>query len=55
MLNKDVPVITVSKRLGHSRASLTLDVYGHLIPGMQSEVAELIYEIVMPIAVQIDQ
>lgn len=55
MLSKDVPVITVSKRLGHSRASITLDVYAHLIPGMQSEVAELIDEIVMPIAVQIEQ
>ncbi len=32
MLNKDVPVITVSKRLGHAKPSTTLDIYGHLYP-----------------------
>jgi len=39
-LPKVVPVIEVSRRLGQSRASITLDVYGRLIPGMQSEVAK---------------
>jgi integrase len=53
--NQGVPVIEVSRRFGHSRASITLDVYGHLIPRMQSEVAELIDELVMPVAIQIDQ
>ena len=48
-------MIEVSRRLGHSRASITLDVYGHLIPGMQSEVADLIDELVLPVAIQIDQ
>src|SRR4030042_4814694 len=42
MLNNGVPAIVVSRRLGHSKASITLDVYGHLIPGMQAEAAELI-------------
>lgn len=55
LLNQGVPVIEVSRRLGHSRASITLDVYGHLIPGMQSEVADLIDELVMPVAIQINQ
>ena len=55
LFNQGVPVIEVSRRLGHSRASITLDVYDHLIQGMQSEVAELIDELVMPVAVQIDQ
>jgi integrase len=45
----------VSRRLGHARASITLDVYGHLIPSMQSEVAEMIDDLVMPIAVQLDE
>lgn len=53
LLSQGIPVIEVSRRLGHSRASLTLDVYGHLIPGMQSQVAELIDELVTPIAVNI--
>ena len=55
LLNQGVPVIEVSRRLGHSRASITLDVYGHLIPGMQSEVAEIIDDLVTPVAVHIDQ
>jgi integrase len=55
LLNQDIPVITVSRRLGHARASITLDVYGHLIPSMQSEVAELIDELVTPVAVKLDQ
>ena len=49
MLNNGVPAIVVSRRLGHSRVSITLDVYGHLIPSMQSEAAELIDELVTPL------
>lgn len=41
MLNYGVPVIVVSRRLGHARPSITLDVYGHLIPSMQDEAARL--------------
>jgi integrase len=55
LLNQGIPVITVSRRLGHAKASITLDVYGHLIPSMQSKVAELIDDLVMPVAVQINQ
>ena len=29
----------VSERLGHSSTKLTLDVYSHIAPGMQSEAA----------------
>lgn len=31
---------TVSRRLGHASASFTMDVYGHLLKGMQRTVAE---------------
>ena len=41
MLNHGIPVLIVSKRLGHSKPSITLDVYGHLIPSKQEEAAEL--------------
>jgi integrase len=34
MLNHGIPVIIVSRRLGHAKPSITLDIYGHLIPGM---------------------
>ena len=49
MLNHGIPVIIVSRRLGHARPSITLDIYGHLIPSMQSEAAELMDELVTPI------
>jgi len=41
MLNHGIPVLIVSKRLGHSKPSITLDVYGHLIPSKQEEAAQL--------------
>jgi integrase len=54
MLNHDVPVIVVSRRLGHARASITSDVYVHLIPDMQDEADQLIDDLVTPTAVMID-
>jgi len=53
MLKHSIPVIVVSRRLGHSRPSITLDVYGHLIPGMQDEAARLMDEVMTPILVSI--
>jgi len=49
MLNHGIPVIVVSRRLGHARPSITLDIYGHFIPTMQSEAARLMDELVTPI------
>lgn len=54
MLNHGVSVIVVSRRLGHARTSITMDVYGHLIPSMQTEAAELIDALVIPTAVKLD-
>jgi len=53
LLNQGIPVLAVSRRLGHARASITLDIYGHLIPSMQSEIAKLIDELVIPIPVDL--
>jgi integrase len=41
MLNYGIPVIIVSRRLGHARASITMDVYGHMIHSKQEEAATL--------------
>lgn len=41
MLNYGVPVIIVSRRLGHAKPSITMDVYGHIIPSRQEEAASL--------------
>ena len=54
LLNYNIPLIVVSGRLGHARASITSDVYGHLIPSMQDEAAQLIDDLVTPTAVMID-
>ena len=51
MLNHGVPVIVVSKILGHSKTSTTLDIYGHIIPVMQEVAAQIMDEIVTPIPV----
>jgi len=39
ILNNGVDVFVASKRYGHSRSSITLDVYGHLLISVQDEVA----------------
>jgi integrase len=49
MLSHGVSVLAVSKRLGHAQPSITLDVYGHLIPGVQEKVASIMDEIITPI------
>ncbi len=54
MLNHGIPVIIVSRRLGHAKASITLDVYGHLLHEMQDEAARLMDSLVTPQPVDID-
>lgn len=53
MLNNGIPLIVVSRRLGHAQPSITLNVYGHMIPAMQEQAAELMDKITAPISVQI--
>ena len=55
MLNHDIPVIVVSCRLGHARASITSDFYGHLLPSMQDEATEMIDDLVTPTEVKLEQ
>jgi len=55
MLNHDIPVIIVSRRLGHARTSITMDVYGHLLLSMQDGVAELVDDLVTPTEVKLDE
>lgn len=52
MLNNGVPIIVVSKMLGHSKTSTTLDIYGHLMPTMQDEAARIMDELVTPIKLE---
>ncbi len=53
MLNHGIPALIVAKRLGHSKVSVTLDTYGHLLPGMEQETANFIDELITPIEVKL--
>ncbi len=52
MLYHNIPVITVSRYLGHARASITLDIYAHMVPTGQMEVANRMDEFILPVAVK---
>lgn len=38
----------MSDRLGHSSIAITLDVYGHLVPGLQEDAAEAVGALLDP-------
>lgn len=42
LIREGVDVLTISRRLGHSKASVTLDVYGHLMDGADGAAADAI-------------
>jgi len=45
LLTEGMPVKVVQERLGHSKPSTTLDVYAHVMPGMQDSAAEAVSDI----------
>lgn len=53
MLNHGIPVLIVSRRLGHSKVSVTLDIYAHMIPEMQHDAAVLMDELITPVEIQL--
>jgi len=55
MLLHGVPVFTVSKVLGHSKPSVTLDIYGHLIPGALEVAAQVMEDALTPVAIQVGE
>ncbi|MDA1076084.1 MAG: tyrosine-type recombinase/integrase [Proteobacteria bacterium] len=40
LIAANVNIKTVSERLGHSSITITLDTYGHMLPGMDENAAE---------------
>jgi len=46
LLKAGVPVKVVSERLGHASAAFTMNVYQHVIPGMQAEAAIVFSDLV---------
>ena len=53
LLNNNVSPIVVSNMLGHSKPSITLDIYGHLISSMQSQAANVMDQLVTPIRIEV--
>ncbi len=53
MLNHGVPALVVSKILGHSNPSVTLNIYAHSTLDMQGMAANIMDEIVTPIPIEI--
>jgi integrase len=40
MLNNGIDIFVASRRLGHAKPSITLDVYGHLLSNSQNDAAD---------------
>jgi integrase len=55
LLNNKIPVIVVSQMLGHSKPSVALDIYTHLINDQSREAANVMDRLVTPILVEIPQ
>ena len=55
MLSSGMATIKVAQQLGHSKPSTTLDIYGHLIPGMDKDGGARIDQLVNPIATELQQ
>jgi integrase len=48
MLQEGVHVKVISERLGHSGIGITMDTYGHLMPGLQRQAAEQVERLFEP-------
>ena len=47
MLNNKVDVLVASRSLGHANPGITLNVYGHLLPGSTEEAAKVMESLVL--------
>jgi integrase len=55
MISNGIPVLIVSKILGHSKPSVTMNIYAHASVEMQSEAAKLMENLVTPIPFSIEK
>lgn len=53
MLNHGVPVLVVSKILGHANPPITLNIYGHLYTKSVNVAAQLMDDLVTPLHVEL--
>jgi len=54
MISNGIPVVVVSKILGHSKPSVTMNIYAHVSTEMQTEAAQLMENLVTPIPILLD-
>jgi integrase len=52
MLQEGIHPKIVQERLGHSKISITLDTYSHVLPGIQEEAAQRLDELIVGIPVE---
>jgi integrase len=55
MISNGIPVLIVSKILGHSKPSVTMNIYAHASVEMQSEAANLMENLVTPIPFSLEE
>jgi len=55
MINRGIPVVVVSKLLGHSKPSVTLNIFAHCVSEHQYEAARVMEEIATPIAFELEE
>jgi integrase len=53
MLSNGVSIFVVSKIVGHARASITSDTYGHLVPGTTTAVGKLMDDLIAPVSITV--
>ena len=55
MIANGIPVLIVARILGHSKPSVTMNVYGHSTVEMQSDAAKLMENLVTPIPISLEK
>ena len=55
MITNGIPVVIVSKILGHSKPSVTMNIYAHASIEMQFEASQLMENLVTPIPISIEK
>ena len=55
MIANGIPVVIVSKILGHSKPSVTMNIYAHASIEMQAEAAQLMENLVTPIPISLEE
>jgi len=53
MINRGIPIVVVSKILGHSKPRVTLNFYAHCVSESQFKAAKVMEEITTPIAIDL--